>query len=427
MKPKRSIDPSHTILLRRQFMSEMRKRFNVLKRAVRDLFLKEDILGAKGGLFTQNIDRNTFQFATSSAKVAMFRKWLKKMVDDGVLNVVGGTKGRPWTAKYVESAYRKGLVRAYTDVHKKELSGVKWFGGAKGQFLRDAFASPVLVSQLELLATRSLNLLQGVTDQMSNQMSLILAEGLAHGYGPAKIARQMTQAISTLSKNRALVIARTEIINAHAEGTLDGFQMLGVDQVMAEVEFATAGDERVCKRCRFLEGNTYTIDEARGVIPVHPNCFIDGRTLIRVADGWKYIEDIEVGDMVLTHKGRYKRVRELIFTSDQQVDVITIEILNGLRKITVTEEHLVHCKDIWIPAKDIQLGTQVSILNADHTACCACSSVSGVQKWKMPKKGMLYNFAVEEDESYCAEVFMVHNCRCAWRGVVEKSLMKGVK
>jgi hypothetical protein len=53
--------------------------------------------------------------------------------------------------------------------------------------------------------------------------------------------------------------------------------------------------------------------------------------------------------------------------------------------------------------------------------------VSGVQKWKMPKKGMLYNFAVEEDESYCAEVFMVHNCRCAWRGVVEKSLMKGVK
>lgn len=273
MANKRSIDPSRTVLLRRKFSADMKRRFERLKKEVRDLFIKQDVLGVKRNrTLISNFDPQAFQFATNPAKVAMFRKWLKKMVDDGVLTVIGGTKGKPWTATYIESAYRKGLVRSYTETHKKELGGVKFFGGMKEQFLRDAFAAPVLLSQVELLATRAFNLLNGVTDQMSNQMSKILAEGLAHGYHPTKIAKLMTDSISDLTRKRALLIARTEIINAHAEGQLDGFEMMGIKEVVAEVEIHTAGDELVCPICRELEGKKFTIDEARGIIPLHPSC-----------------------------------------------------------------------------------------------------------------------------------------------------------
>jgi SPP1 gp7 family putative phage head morphogenesis protein len=38
------------------------------------------------------------------------------------------------------------------------------------------------------------------------------------------------------------------------------------------VELVTAGDLRVCPMCQGLNGKVYTIKEARGLIPVHPQC-----------------------------------------------------------------------------------------------------------------------------------------------------------
>ena len=270
---KRSLDPSRTALLRRLFWADMQRRFKQLSKDILSLFATENLFPTQQQPLSLNLDAGEFQFATNPQKIKMFRKWLQDKVDEGVLEVVGGTKGKPWTAKYVESAYRKGILRAYSDTNKKsKLKDIAYFGGAKEQFLKMALASPVLMSQLELLATRSFNLLKGVSDQMSDRMSLILAEGLAHGYSPQKIAREMTKAVSSLSKKRALMIARTEIINAHAEGQLDSFALLGVSEVRAEVEFSTSKDEKVCSACATLEGKRYTIDAARGVIPVHPSC-----------------------------------------------------------------------------------------------------------------------------------------------------------
>ena len=34
----------------------------------------------------------------------------------------------------------------------------------------------------------------------------------------------------------------------------------------------TVGDDRVCDICESYEGNTYTLAEARALIPAHPNC-----------------------------------------------------------------------------------------------------------------------------------------------------------
>ena len=277
------LDPSRTKTERQRFMREMRKRFAVLERALVTLLVTEDAFGLEkpktfkmgGELFSVrpigNAARQRYRFLTAPEKLRQFQQWLQQQIDAGLLEVQG-PRNKPWTAQYVESAWRKGMMRAFTDVRKKELAAQPaWYQGAKEQFLEQAFLQPEMMSKVELLATRAFEGMKGITGQVSTQLSRLLADGMANGWSPSRIARQMKESLG-ISKARALTIARTEIIHAHAEGQLDGLSQLGVKKVGAEVEWSTAGDGLVCERCSAMEGKTFTIKEARGKLPLHPNC-----------------------------------------------------------------------------------------------------------------------------------------------------------
>jgi len=279
------LDPSRTKTERQRFMREMTRWFRALDKAVQKFLVEEDAFGLgerkpfqlSGYQPEQNEpiieNKRQYAFLTDPDKLKQFQRWLQQQIDAGLLQVSGGIQGQPWTAEYVESAWRKGMMRAYTDVHKQDLSRTpEWYRGTKEQFLISSFRQPEMMSKVQLLATRAFEGLKGVTEQMSTQMSRILADGMVNGYGPKKIAKMMSDSIGRLTRTRALVIARTEIIHAHAEGQLDGYKLLGIEQVDAEVEWSTAGDVLVCPECSDLEGNVYTIKEAHGMIPLHPNC-----------------------------------------------------------------------------------------------------------------------------------------------------------
>jgi SPP1 gp7 family putative phage head morphogenesis protein len=47
---------------------------------------------------------------------------------------------------------------------------------------------------------------------------------------------------------------------------------MGIKEVGVMVEWSTAGDDRVCEECESMEGKIMDIDDAHGMIPVHPNC-----------------------------------------------------------------------------------------------------------------------------------------------------------
>jgi SPP1 gp7 family putative phage head morphogenesis protein len=262
------VDPTRTTMLRRKFSADVRRRFVRLLNAIYELVVEEDAFGLKE---RQPLKFNQrFAFLTSPKKVEAFRIWLQSQIDIGLLST--DNTGKPWTAQYVDSAYRAGVVRAYSETNKETLAPTKdFYVGGREQFLRSSFSQPETVSKIELLATRSFENLKGVTSQMAAQMNRVLSDGIAHGDGPTKIARELRKT-ANLPKVRAETIARTEVINAHAEGKLDSFEELGIDELGVLAEFSTAGDEKVCPRCGALQGNTYTVDEARGVIPVHPNC-----------------------------------------------------------------------------------------------------------------------------------------------------------
>ena len=241
--------------------------------------VKDDVFGAKASVspFTfnydqvQNVGKQAWRFHTADKKLTAFNKWFQQRVKDSVLDV--DTTGKPWLAKYVESSYKTGALRAYTDAHPElGIESPDFYRGSKEQFLKSAFGAPERVSKLKLLYTRTFEELKGITAVMSQQVSKQLAQGIADGKNPLDIARGMSKTIDGISKSRARTIARTEMIYAHAEGQLDAFEDLGVDELDIMAEWNTAGDDRVCDECQPLEGVLLSVDEARGLLPRHPNC-----------------------------------------------------------------------------------------------------------------------------------------------------------
>lgn len=270
-------DPSRTLTLRSSYIRAFRRRFVALAKSVVKYVSTDDSLGLKRSEPVRSLIKNADpgDIGTDAGKVAAFRKWFKEQVDKQVLEIEDGIDPEtPWMSQFVTRAYKKGGERGYEQVNKvkKVLSSGDVFVATKFQWLRDAFAGEVATSKLQLLGTRSYTKLKGITEDMDAELTRILIEGLASGIAPSKLAKQMVERIEGMTKERAERLARTEIIYAHAEGQLDSFERMGIREVTLQAEWLTAGDQRVCYRCQAKAGSRMSIAEARGLIPLHPNC-----------------------------------------------------------------------------------------------------------------------------------------------------------
>jgi very-short-patch-repair endonuclease len=262
--------------------------------------------------------------------------WLQQQIDANLLAVSSAKiPGENWTADYVYAGYRKGMTRAYNDTNKLNLISEPSFAqGTEAQFIAMAFNQPQSMKSVQLLYMRAYDSLQGITSDMSLKMGRVLSTGLVQGDHPWKIAQELSDVVG-ISKTRADMIARTEIIHAHAEGQLDAFQTLGVEQVNANVEVLTAGDSFVC--------------------------VMGYSSKILTENGLKNIRDIQVGDLVLTHRDRYKKVIK-IWCRKTDEEIINIS-LKGMynrneRMVSVTSNHpmLVNRKgySLWVKAGELK-------------------------------------------------------------------------
>jgi SPP1 gp7 family putative phage head morphogenesis protein len=270
-------DPTRTALIRRRFIAELLRRFRKLKAAVRDFIDTQDALALrekKLGAVTLLARAREFEFLSDPDKLKAFQDWLRQQIEVDVLSVPPGTPvDAPWLARFIESAFKRGQMNAYLSSKEAQLLEQEGVGQqTMERFLQTSFNQPETMNKIKLLATRAFEDLKGVTSTMSTQMNRILAQGMIDGSGPAEIASEMVDRIGSLTESRALAIARTETIAAHAEGQLDAFEELGVDQLGVMAEWVTAGDDRVCPECSDMEGKLFSVDEARGLIPLHPNC-----------------------------------------------------------------------------------------------------------------------------------------------------------
>jgi SPP1 gp7 family putative phage head morphogenesis protein len=282
-------DPTGTQKVRISYEAQMVRRFRKLRAEIITAIMKLDVLGLKGdnslqaklntSMFTRLFapDKTfskdalpaakAFAFSSSGDKVASFMQWLKESEQEGILGIKRGVSmasaaQASWQNTYIDSAYQKGIRDAYS------YMGMTAPGGS----IVSAFNQPMHADRVGIIYTRAYNELTGVTDAMSQSISRVLAQGMADGRGARELASDLADRVDAIGITRARTLVRTEVISAHADGTLNSYEEAGVEGVEVLSEFSTAGDDQVCPDCEDLEGDEYTIDEARGVIPVHPNC-----------------------------------------------------------------------------------------------------------------------------------------------------------
>lgn len=273
-------DPTGTTVVRRRFEGDITRRFRKIKGLINKSIVANNALGIGNRIVSdeaivhifrdQALEPNAFQFSRSADKVGGFMAWLSSQQDEHILEILPGTPMQQaaetaWTNTYIESAYVKGIRDAGGELRKAGAD-------VAPSWVEQALTRPLHADRVGIAFTRTFSQLRGITQAMDQQISRILAEGLAAGQNPAVIARQINNRIDKIGITRARVLARTEVISAHAQATLNGYEEAGIEGVETRAEFATAGDGDVCPECEALEGKVYSIQESRGVIPVHPNC-----------------------------------------------------------------------------------------------------------------------------------------------------------
>lgn len=275
------LDPTGTLTLRGKFERRLVGKFNRLKTLVNQSIVQNDAFGLKAQsigdsaaqsivMDAQAIQPRAFSFDRPADKVERFMGWLTEAQNDGILEVQRGASlssaaRSSWMNTYIDSAYSKGVRDAANKMRK---------GGASiaESWTQQSFFRPIHADRLGLIYTRAYSDLDGITKTMDQQISRILAQGIGEGRGPLDIARQINERIDRIGITRARVLARTEIVSAHAEASLNAYEEAKIEGVEVEAEFTTAGDDAVCPECEALSGKVFTIAESRGMIPVHPNC-----------------------------------------------------------------------------------------------------------------------------------------------------------
>ncbi|WP_323190464.1 phage minor head protein [Halostella sp. PRR32] len=278
----RRADPTRTKTARRRFAQHLRSRWNAIKYHVNRGIVDNDALGLRGPdvggtleaqsgdldrEFEAHVDTNDdltpgagqFDFPRDADKAEAFEDWLNEATDDEILEDYNGDR-------FVRKGYGQGVKHADSQLQDIDVD-------APDQDIATTLQLPVHEDKLELLYTRTFEELEGVTDAASQEIRRELTEGLSQGKHPRDIARNINDRVEKVGKTRSTVLARTEVIRAHSEGSLDRYGSIAGDlDLTVKAELQTAGDSRVCERCAALEGRVYTVQEARGIIPVHPQC-----------------------------------------------------------------------------------------------------------------------------------------------------------
>ena len=127
---------------------------------------------------------------------------------------------------------------------------------------------PAFDEALRWLKTRIGWAADEVGDETASLLADQLAAGFAEGESMPEIAKRVRQTFVHCDKVRSVRIARTETIMASNEAALIGYEEVDVKRA----QFYAALDERTCRECMGLHEDTFKLEDAHGMIPLHPNC-----------------------------------------------------------------------------------------------------------------------------------------------------------
>jgi len=106
----------------------------------------------------------------------------------------------------------------------------------------------------------------------------------------------------------------------------------------------------------------------------HPECLVDRNIKVYTSKGWRPVGSIRVGDLVLTHQGRFRKVTR-VFRNKSTDATISVHIqmataITETRSLRVTGEHpLLTGEGHWVRADDLCSGDKIQILAKKCQIC----------------------------------------------------------
>jgi hypothetical protein len=298
------MDPTRLQGVRRPVVVSVRSKYKLLadqlyQKIIDERFLQgvpESPLIADGAvnLDTQPSDESAYNVS----RVDELELWLSGRVSQLI--------DEDFVSDYIERAYIHGRKRAYTDSHKSKLkpqpnvmitNAADFEEGGKESFVRSGETSLVSKKAKQSLVSQAFSSLKGIAGQMIQSVKQIILTGIRKFWTPKQIAKAVQDEVNRYEK-KTEVSVKDDLVRAHGESQLDAFAELGHNEVMAIIE--TAGDNKVCAKCRVLEGREVPLEQARGLLPAHPNCTKPKSTQVFTRDGWKWMEALTTDDYCLS-------------------------------------------------------------------------------------------------------------------------------
>ena len=254
--------------------------------------------------------------------------------------------------------------RVINELVKDQIAGVGEYisrGIAEGDSMA-TIGRQMRRNKLFGLNQRQMRAMRGFREKVTSRYSR-LKGGLTGRHGPSrlrKIERAVQREATKKLRYRAEMIARTETSRAVSEGTLEAYDVGRT----RHVEFEASAD--ACLICIGYDGNIFTLSAASGLIPVHPNCLISAAVKVYTADGWRPVGKVAVGDLVLTHRGRFRPVVEL---HRNRAAAGVVQLRAGPHALSVTEDHPVLINGQWIPAREAKVGDHFQMMSTPCETC----------------------------------------------------------
>jgi thioredoxin-related protein len=283
----REIDPTRLTPLRNRLKNDIKTRFGQLRSWVKRQIMDQNALGLlKSFPGVEKDDTRKYEYTLSSVNV--FR--------DKLIHAIKSVLTLDWDDTYIIQAYDRGVKRAFEDDRQATPISKDY---QKGVY--DLYSDIHQVSGIqskEVLSVRADAMLEGMNATLYADLSKLILDGVQYGSSRSKILALLMKRITT-HIHRIFVAMSDQLTQAHAEGQLDGLKVLGKTHVRVLVEWLTVGDNRVCKYCKKMEKQVFTIAAARGMLPAHHNCF-HKNTRILTNQGWKVFQDLDQTELFYT-------------------------------------------------------------------------------------------------------------------------------
>jgi very-short-patch-repair endonuclease len=252
-------------------------------------------------------------------------------------------------------------------------------------------ASPDLRA-IDYLRERTIMLSEKTADRLTGDLKYQLMEGMKGMESITEIKQRLKPIFDDMKDYELERLARNEVMDALNEGRMeaardDGDTRYKVWQAaLKDARTAALKDARTADDSKRLAGQIQLLEEQFvdpktgkqcDHAPNRPNCLYNS-PLIYTIDGWRSLAQIDVGDLVLTHKGRFRPVTQthqnpscdpaykIVLSWDGHPDTVQ---QRKLMSLMVTPEHPFMTDRGWVEAQHLNQNDKIRVL-ADRCKNC---------------------------------------------------------